>query len=275
MPGGRSRGWVRVFGIASLAAVGAGGAAVSLSGGGMGGGARNGAAWVAGVAHCWLCLRLRPDALLAGLLGLTPLALGGSLLATGQEGVHRWIRMGPLHWNVALLLLPAATVATGVLAEGGRRWAMWAALAIQASLWAQPDASQATAFAAAMVVALRGARWAGLLFVAGAALTWMRPDPLAPVPEVEGIVALAGSVSWLLGATCVLALGTACAAPLGEGRRAGAALTAYFAGCALAPLVGAFPVPLAGMGMSPVIGFWLGVGALLAARRAGSEGSPG
>ena len=275
MPAGRGNGWVWVFGVASLAAVGAGGAAVCLSGGGMGGGARNGAAWVTGALLCWVCWRRRPEALLAGLLGIAPLALAGSLLATGQEEVHRWIRMGPLHWNVALLLLPAATVAAGVLAEGGRRWALWAALAIQALLLAQPDASQATAFAAAMVVALRGARWAGLLFVAGAALAWMQPDPLAPVPEVEGIVALAGSVSWLLQAACVLAIGAACAAPLGEGRRAGTALAVYLGGCALAPLAGAFPVPLAGMGMSPVIGFWLGVGAGVAARRAEREGSPG
>lgn len=30
------------------------------------------------------------------------------------------------------------------------------------------------------------------------------------------------------------------------------------------PLVGAFPVPLTGMGMSPILGFWLGIGVLSA-----------
>lgn len=30
------------------------------------------------------------------------------------------------------------------------------------------------------------------------------------------------------------------------------------------PLLGAFPVPLVGMSMSPIIGFWAGIGALMA-----------
>jgi hypothetical protein len=41
---------------------------------------------------------------------------------------------------------------------------------------------------------------------------------------------------------------------------------------ALAPAFGAFPVPLVGIGMSPVVGFWLGAGALAAARRSNPAG---
>jgi hypothetical protein len=41
-------------------------------------------------------------------------------------------------------------------------------------------------------------------------------------------------------------------------------LATYFALSALTPLVGTFPVPLVGMGMSPIIGFWLGCGSLIA-----------
>ena len=39
----------------------------------------------------------------------------------------------------------------------------------------------------------------------------------------------------------------------------------------MAPAVGAFPVPLVGMGPSPILGAWLGVGLLAAAARAGSS----
>ena len=45
---------------------------------------------------------------------------------------------------------------------------------------------------------------------------------------------------------------------------AAAALAIYFLAISPKPLVGAFPVPLAGMGMSPILGFWLGIGVLSA-----------
>jgi hypothetical protein len=41
------------------------------------------------------------------------------------------------------------------------------------------------------------------------------------------------------------------------------ALFVYFLGCMLMPLCGAFPVPLVGMGMSPILGFWFGIGTLM------------
>jgi hypothetical protein len=43
------------------------------------------------------------------------------------------------------------------------------------------------------------------------------------------------------------------------------ALFVYFLGCMLMPLFGAFPVPLVGMGMSPILGFWFGIGVLITA----------
>jgi hypothetical protein len=47
------------------------------------------------------------------------------------------------------------------------------------------------------------------------------------------------------------------------------ALAVYCAVVSLAPALGAFPVPLVGMGMSAILGFWLGAGALAAAARRG------
>lgn len=74
-----------------------------------------------------------------------------------------------------------------------------------ALLYLQPDASQSTAFALAI----------GLqqpLTLAIAALAWTRPDPLLPVPEVEGIIALAHSQSHLR-STIAIAVLSATAKP--------------------------------------------------------------
>ena len=49
---------------------------------------------------------------------------------------------------------------------------------------------------------------------------------------------------------------------------AGGALSLCLAAWAVTPLFGAFPVPLVGVGMSPILGAWLGVGLLAAATRA-------
>jgi hypothetical protein len=149
------------------------------------------------------------------------------------------------------------------------------------TLCLQPDASQATAFAAAMLVALGGTPRLGSVGVATglcvgtmAALSWFRPDPLAPVPEVEGVLLLAQGISPLLAGFCGLFLLVAEIAPLmacrkanPSARKAARALSAYFLVCGAMPFVGAFPVPLVGVGVSPIVGYWLGVGTLAAVCR--------
>ena len=86
------------------------------------------------------------------------------------------------------------------------------------------------------------------------------------MPEVEGIVGLAWDMSPVLAALAVLTLAGTTLAPLLAARSpAACGLTTYLALCALAPAFGAFPVPLVGMGVSPVLGAWLGFGALMGA----------
>jgi hypothetical protein len=229
---------------------------------------RNAAAWVVGGALAYLLARMRPAPLLHVVLVATPVALLVSLLSTGQSGVHRWIHLGPLHWNAALLFLPAAIVALTAAMERGWRWTWWAVMAIAVALCVQPDASQATAFAAAIAaVSLPGrGRLLTALLVALAAFAWTRPDPLLPVPEVEGIVALAVGISGGVAALCVASLVAMAASPLMEAGTAARALSVYFAVCVLMPMCGAYPVPLTGMGMSPILGFWVGIGTLLGCR---------
>lgn len=216
--GGRLAG---TFAIASFLAVGAGCLVAVSTGIGSGVWGRNAAAWVIGAPLAGLFFRIRPARLLPAILLLSPLALLLSLLQSGQSGVHRWISLGPLNWNAAFLWLPAATVAIAATARSGSRWAWWAALLIEWELCLQPDASQATAFAAAMIVTLFTARTsrqvrvtASLFLVLAAGTAWTRPDPLLPVPEVEGIIELARAVSMGSAAVCVMSLAAASVAPL-------------------------------------------------------------
>jgi hypothetical protein len=209
---------------------------------------------------------------LSGILLVAPLALAITLLNPGQEGVHRWIDVGPIHMNAAAMLLPAAVVALANFAD--RRWSWLAAAGMLGLLALQPDASQAAALGAGMIVILASLRGPALVRTGGVVATALtvvvaciRPDPLAPVPEVEGIIGLAWASSPAAAAAGVTLLAATVLFPLrlaGQSRSftPALALAACLSLQALAPAFGAFPVPLVGIGMSPILGFWLGAGAL-------------
>ena len=107
-----------------------------------------------------------------------------------------------------------------------------------------------------------------------ATLSWFQSDPLQPVPEVENIIELAFGISPLLavGALALLVL-TAISAELvtryqrEAPRIAGLALSLCFLGWIATTYFGAYPVPWVGVGLSPIIGAWLGVGLLVGLRR--------
>ena len=267
------------FGLLSFLTVATGCAIAAAHGVGTGSWARNLVAWGVGAAAAWAVAR-RPAVLPAFLLA-APAALAATLLNAPVDGVHRWIDAGPLHINAAAVLLPAATVALAALRD--RRWSWLAAAAILALLVLQPDASQATAFGAGMIVVLASWRGPVAVRVGGAAVAllaiaaaWLRPDPLTPVPEVEEIIGLAWAWSPVAAAAAVALLAATALWPLriavadGPAKAAALALAACCVASALAPVLGVFPVPLVGIGMSPVLGFWLGAGALAAVHRSGA-----
>jgi hypothetical protein len=277
-PGGER--FLAGFALLSLAAVAIGCAVAAAHGVPTGSWVRNLAAWGVGAVAAWVAAARASR--LSGILLIAPVALAGTLLNPAQDGVHRWIDVGPLHVNVAALLLPAAVVALATV--GNRGWTWLAAAGMLGLLVLQPDASQAAALGAGMIVVLASLRASALVRVAGAGATvlavaaaCMRPDTLAPVPEVEGIIGLAWASSPVAAAVAVALLAATALFPLrlaGRGRpfTPALALAACCAVQALAPAFGAFPVPLVGVGMSPVLGFWLGAGALAAARRSNPAG---
>lgn len=276
------------FAVASLLAVALGALVCALNGVPAGLWGRNVVAWSLGALAAAALSRWAGTRTLRALVLLTPLGLAAPMLSQGQEGVHRWLDLGPLHVNIAMLLLPAFVVALAGVAHRVAWWWVPAVLAMGA-LILQPDASQATALAIALgvaVIGLRrrsaGVRWAvALAALSLAGLSWTRPDPLAPVPEVEGVIGLAAALSPWLAAMTVLSLAAAAAAPAltaqarpaGAARWAGYALGALLLAWIAAPALGAFPVPFAGVGPSPIVGAWLGVGLLAAlARTAVTQG---
>ena len=226
---------------------------------------RNPIAWLlAGAVALFLASR--------GWLGawLAPVAviiIALSLIGPDQQGVHRWLDLGPVQLNAAALVLPAAIVAfvrtPAVVAIPS--------FAIIGGLLAwQPDISQLAAFALATTLLCaarfgwKGAALALLLSAAAIALCLSRPAPLAPVPHVEGIFTLAWTQSPVLAIAMAVSLALVALSPLllRKSAPAALALTAYFAATSLAFLLGAYPAPLAGYGLSFVIGWWLGFAAV-------------
>jgi cell division protein FtsW (lipid II flippase) len=270
-------GLISLFAILSLGAIATGCVVAAANGAPPGVWARNLVAWGIGGLGAVALARRAGSRTLSGFIIAAPLALAAGLLSAGQQGVHRWIDLGPLHMNVAEVLMPPAVVALGALAARPG-WPLISAALTLALLIAQPDASQATALAGALlvIVALEGrrgvSRWSGIgLVVVAVAMAWLRRDPLAPVADVEGIMGLAWRLSPLAAVVGWIALASAASAPMimsGSERRdvatASIALAIYGMFSVLTPLLGAFPVPLVGMGMSPILGAWLGIGLLAA-----------
>lgn len=284
MIGGRA-GLLLSFGAVSLAAVATGALVSAASDVPTGLWIRNLAAWAVG-ALLAAGLATAPGRLLKIALWAAPVGLLATFFSPALDGVHRWIDLGLVQLNAAMVLLPGAVVALAVLTRGSR-WPWLAALACLALLAGQPDASQATTLAAVVALvslATIGSRPATAALIAGAAVialvAWLRPDPLQPVPEVEQIIGLAHALSPAAAVAALLALAATAAVPGAlavraspEVRVAGIALGLCLLLWSVMPFLGAFPVPLVGIGMSPILGAWLGVGLLAGELRRDQSGA--
>ncbi|WGM39783.1 hypothetical protein [Caulobacter sp. NIBR1757] len=268
-----------VFGLVSLASILAGVAICSASGVPLTLGLRNIAAWAIGAVIAAIIAFTARRTALPVFLWLLPVGLLASFLSPGLEGVHRWLAFGPVQANVAMLLGPAAVVAFAARMDFWPTGSWLALLAALALTVAQPDASQASALAAVAVLAawsFHARPRSRLILVAlaiGAAVwAWQRPDPLAPVPEVEGVIGLAFAQSVSMGALALslmilTAVAPTLAATTSAARLPALSLGLFLLAWAAAPFLGAFPVPFLGIGPSPIVGAWLGVGLLAALLR--------
>jgi hypothetical protein len=194
------------------------------------------------------------------------LLLAATFGDAGIDGVHRWIRVGPLYLHAGAIAVPALIVALNEAVD----WSMsLLSVAVMLLLTLQPDAAQATAFGIALLVMILRRRRSmitvatGIITFACVVAVWKRPDPLAAVPHVEGIVGLAAQsgLPWLIAALASLILLPAPFVVAGWRRTApesaAAALFVYFVMLCVSPALGAFPVPLLGFGLSPILGYFI------------------
>ena len=168
---------------------------------------------------------------------------------------HRWLGAGGFRLYIASVVLPSAVL---LLAQARSGWAHL--LVIAAALAAQPDASQATAFAlAGLVVLLRAplpvlARVGVGAALAGAAtVAWLRPDPLEPVSYVEGVLVLAQQVGPLALGLALVALALPIAALLRMGQLG---VAVYYVAILFFAYRQLTPMPLLGFGVGPILGYF-------------------
>jgi uncharacterized membrane protein YciS (DUF1049 family) len=185
--------------------------------------------------------------LVAALLLALPLLIPSS-------GPHRWLGAGSFRLYVASVVLPSVVL---LLPQVRNAWV--ALLVIAAALAAQPDASQATAFALASaayllraLLSVLGRVGLGVALAGIVTVAWLRPDPLESVSYVEGVLVLvqqAGPLA-LFFALVALALPVAVLLRLGQ-----AAVAVYYAAILFFAYRQLTPMPLLGFGVGPILGY--------------------
>ncbi|WP_259015985.1 hypothetical protein [Emticicia fluvialis] len=187
-------------------------------------------------------------------------------------GVHRWVFAGGLNLNAGLITCPVFLML--IFRQEGTLRPLLLFTIVTVILLMQPDASQVSAFSISAMLLL----WSRcklplhkvllILFVSAANLyTWLNLDGLAPVDYVERIVYLAGHISKFLQYTAIVLLALL-AAPFfvhgtGSNSLLSFSLGVYFSITLLSAFIGNFPVIVMGYGLSPVIGYFIGLNQLL------------
>lgn len=202
------------------------------------------------------------------------LAMLGTLLAPGLEGVHRWLPLGPLRLHVSSVVAP--WVFFGLLSSSREtvRRSLVLLTTVQIVHFVQPDAGQATAFSAGalplLLSSVRKCRSAGVValgLVALAVATWFRSDPLPPVEHVERVLYLAAARGYLASGSVVVGA-TFLFVPFIVRTKTSsdiaAALVLYLSMAFGVTFFGNFPVPVFGAGAGPMLGWF----ALLSVSRA-------
>jgi cell division protein FtsW (lipid II flippase) len=194
-----------------------------------------------------------------------------TFISTGMEGVHRWVSIGIIRFNVSMIVLPIIIISTWRLLEANQLWtAVITTLAVSILILIQPDASQLTGFAIPMMVMLynKADRKLLRLFILGvlavlSILSWVFLDNLPAVAYVEEIVGLLGNMglSWLvLGVISLVILPVPFILfPPKNLILPSICLGLYFTIILISTLFGNFPVPLMGYGISPIIGYFISI----------------
>lgn len=225
--------------------------------------------WMLGVCFCYVILNKTP------LIELhkNPLLVTSILTIllilpfwfNGLEGVHRWVTLGPFNFYMASIILPMLIVYLWRLSKSNYLpYVIGFMILIGGILLLQPDAGQITAFACASTIILWPAKenpkwqYITLIILTLYVFTfWIYIDHLAPVPYVEQIIFLVadmGSMLLILGVGALLLL----VYPFFITWKKDI-LGLYFLMTILVTFFGHFPMPIMGYGISPIIGYLIGM----------------
>lgn len=213
------------------------------------------------------------------LLGLALLAV--SLWGVSVGGVTRWVALGPLIIQPAMMFVPLMAV---LFARSRDTLSLTGITLAALALALQPDRGMAGALAAGLTVLalLRPDRQtlagAGVALV-GFAAAMSQADPSPAMPFVDQILYSAFGIHPLAGAAVVLGSALLVLPALAARRvsdpaqSAAIAFGVVWAALILAAALGNYPTPLVGYGGSAIVGYLLSV--VVFARRAGERaGAP-
>lgn len=203
---------------------------------------------------------------------LSVLFLYSSFLSVGIDGVHRWVRIGTIHFNAAFISLPVLLIAVNKILLNGYAKVCYSLIFITAvALFLQPDASMLSAFFVSLIPLFcnrndnKFFRYILLAILFGlTSISWLNPDHLESVSYVENILVLAQKSGWLYLFCCILSLFISIWPFIQHGKcrqcsSISISLGLFFAVLILSTLLGNFPVPLIGYGISPIIGYLISV----------------
>ncbi|PFH81971.1 FtsW/RodA/SpoVE family cell cycle protein [Bacillus sp. AFS088145] len=194
-----------------------------------------------------------------------------TFLDKGLHGVHRWIAIGPLRFNIALVLVPLLIIQLSSLMKSKPFWLNFGfASFFTVLLLFQPDASQLTAFTIGISFLLLNIKknksvqiLPFIVFILLIIYSWSHLDQLAPVSYVEDILSLVKEmgVGWLILAVISLfiLLMPFFLFPPNSAKPLSFSLGIYFSISILSSFFGNFPVPIMGYGTSPFIGYLIAI----------------
>lgn len=191
-----------------------------------------------------------------------------TLVSQGIDGVHRWIEIGSVRVNAAMVVLPVLLLFTWKVSLKSDIMAGTLAFIVTTILLFQPDASQVSGFALAAILLLgkSGGRKSvtvvfTLILLGLITASWVYLDHLPAVVYVEDILSLVaqmGLIWYLLGTLSLIMLVVPFILFPPKGYAAPSiSIGLYFMLLLIATQLGNFPVLLMGYGISPIAGYMI------------------
>lgn len=197
---------------------------------------------------------------------LVPLLL--TLVSQSIDDVHRWIEIGSVRVNVAMIIMPIMLLVTWKVSVTSNSMGGLLAIVVTILLLIQPDASQVTSFALGAILILMksdGKKSVIVVFTLilfGSILaSWLYVDHLSAVIYVEGILSLVaqmGTIWYLLGILSLIILNVPFLLFPPKGYAVPSiSIGLYFMFLLIASQIANFPVLLMGYGISPILGYMI------------------